>query len=56
MDHWTKFILVLFLTYILALNYLSSDNISIISQLASNYEIIKVKIFCLKNQNFNFFS
>jgi len=45
MDFWTKFILVLFITYIIVLNYLTSDNISLISQLASNYEIIKVNFF-----------
>ena len=48
MDFWTKFILVLFITYIIVLNYLTSDNISLISQLASNYEIIKVNFFYLK--------
>ena len=43
MDFWTKFLIVLFITYIITLNYLSSDNISAISHLASNYELIKVK-------------
>ena len=42
MDFWTKFLIILFLTYIITLNYLSKDNISTITNLANNYEIIKV--------------
>ena len=45
METTTEFIIICFISYVIFLNFMTSENISRVQQLAGTYEMIQVKFF-----------